>query len=70
MSERATVSNPKHLPKSTLHLEHQMHMQSLFSELGMTGISVNLGIYCSHNKYLLEGLTLDARLHTFVLFKF
>jgi hypothetical protein len=45
MSERATTSNPKHLLKSILQLEHQMHMQSLFSELGKAWIPVNMGIY-------------------------
>jgi hypothetical protein len=70
ISEKATLSKPKHLPKSILHLEYQMHMQSIFSEFGKTGINVNLGIYYSHNNYLAEGLMLDVRLQTFVLFKF
>jgi hypothetical protein len=61
MSEKATISNPKHLTKSILHLEYQMHMQSLFSELGRTGITVNLGIYYSQKVYLVGGLTLDMR---------
>jgi hypothetical protein len=45
-------------------------MQSLFSELGKAGITVNLGIYYSHKKYLVVGLTLDLRLETFTLLKF
>jgi hypothetical protein len=70
MSEKATVSNPKHLPKSIFHLEHQRHMQSLSSELGKTGITVNLRIYYSHKKYLVGGLTLVVILQKFILFKF
>jgi hypothetical protein len=50
MSERATITNLKHLPKSILHLKHQMHMPSIFSELGNAGITVNSGIYFSHKK--------------------
>jgi hypothetical protein len=46
-----------------------MHTQSLSSELGKTGISVNLGIYYRHQKYLVGGLTLDMRLQTFILLK-
>jgi hypothetical protein len=45
-------------------------MEYLFSELGKAGISVNLGIYYSHKKYLVEGLTLDMRLQTFILLQF
>jgi hypothetical protein len=52
MSKRATASNPKHLPKSVLQLEHQMHMQSLRSELGKTCTPTNLGIYYSHKEIL------------------
>jgi hypothetical protein len=46
-----------------------MHIQSIFSELGKTGITVNLGSYYSHKKYLVGGLTLDLRFQTFILLK-
>jgi hypothetical protein len=45
-------------------------MQCLYSELGNTGITVNLGIYYSHKKYLVGRLTLDLRLQTFILLMF
>jgi hypothetical protein len=55
---------------STLHFEHQKHMESVFSELGKARITVNLGIFYSHKKYLLGAMTLDFRLQKFILCKF
>jgi hypothetical protein len=69
MSEKVTISNTKHFPKSILHFEYQMHTQPLFSELGKTGITVNLGIYYSHKKYQIGGLSLDVRLQIFISHK-
>jgi hypothetical protein len=40
-------------------------MQSLFTELGKAGITVNLGVYYSHKKYLVGELMLDLRLQIF-----
>jgi hypothetical protein len=45
-------------------------MQSFFSELGKARITVNLGIFYSHKKYLLGAMTLGFRLQTFILCKF
>jgi hypothetical protein len=50
MSEGAAASNPKYFPKSILHLEHQMHIQSPCSDLGKAQIPINLGIYYSHKE--------------------
>jgi hypothetical protein len=50
MYKKETTSNPKHLPKSILQLEHQMNLQSLCSELGKAQIPINLGICYSHKE--------------------
>jgi hypothetical protein len=50
--KRAPTWNPKHLLKSILQLQHQMHMQSLCSELSKECIPINLGIYYSHKEIL------------------
>jgi hypothetical protein len=52
MSERVITSNLKHLPKSILQLNDQMHTHSLCRKLGKAGIYVNLVIYDSNKEVL------------------